>query len=106
MCNLSALPASDLEAVFAATDLGEVWGIGRRIGAQLKEAGLSSVLDVVRLDPAMVRGRWSVVLERTVRELQGQPCVGFEDVAPSNRRSPARAASDSRSPNSRTSSKR
>ena len=80
-----ALPPSDLDAVLAATDLGEVWGIGRRIGAQLREAGLSSVLDVVRLDPAMVRGRWSVVLERTVRELQGQPCVGFEDVAPAKK---------------------
>ncbi|RYY94189.1 MAG: Y-family DNA polymerase [Comamonadaceae bacterium] len=85
VCNLGALPPSDLEAVFAATDLSEVWGIGRRIGAQLREAGLNSVLDVVRLDPAMVRGRWSVVLERTVRELQGQPCVGFEDVAPAKK---------------------
>ncbi|MBU2286880.1 MAG: Y-family DNA polymerase [Gammaproteobacteria bacterium] len=85
VCNLSALPQSDLDAVLAATELGEVWGIGRRIGAQLREAGLSSVLDVVRLDPAMVRGRWSVVLERTVRELQGQACVGFEDVAPAKK---------------------
>ncbi|MBU1359739.1 MAG: Y-family DNA polymerase [Gammaproteobacteria bacterium] len=85
VCNLSALPSSDLEAVFAATALGEVWGIGRRIGAQLQEAGLKSVLDVVRLDPAMVRGRWSVVLERTVRELQGQQCVGFEDEAPAKK---------------------
>lgn len=85
VCNLSALPASDLDAVLAATDLSEVWGIGRRIGAQLKEAGLTSVLDVVRLDPVMVRGRWSVVLERTVRELQGQSCMGFEDVAPAKK---------------------
>ncbi|MGJ7521708.1 DinB/UmuC family translesion DNA polymerase [Variovorax sp. LT1P1] len=85
VCNLSALPPSDLDAVLAATDLCEVWGIGRRIGAQLKEAGLTSVLDVVRLDPAMVRGRWSVVLERTVRELQGQSCMRFEDVAPAKK---------------------
>ncbi len=85
VCNLSVLPASDLDAVFAATALGEVWRIGRRIGAQLQEAGLKSVLDVVRLDPAMVRGRWSVVFERTVRELQGQQCVGFEDEAPAKK---------------------
>ena len=42
---------------------------------------LETSLDVARLDPATVRRRWSVVLERTVRELQGQPCVGFETVA-------------------------
>lgn len=81
VANLAALPAADLEAVLAATELGEVWGIGRRIGAQLQAAGLRTALDVARLDPAMVRRRWSVVLERTVRELQGQPCVGLEEVA-------------------------
>jgi DNA polymerase V len=79
VCNLAALPASDLEAIMAATDLQEVWGIGPRIGKQLQEAGLRSVLDVVRLDPATVRRRWSVVLERTVRELQGQPCIALDD---------------------------
>lgn len=61
---------------------GKVWGIDRRIGAQLREAGLISALDVARLDPAMVRRRWSVVLERTVRELQGQICLRLESQAP------------------------
>jgi len=31
------------------------------------------VLDLVRMDLATIRRRWSVVLERTVRELQGMP---------------------------------
>ena len=79
VCNLSALPASDLDAVLAATDLGEIWGVGRRIGAQLRAEDLATVLDVARMDPAMVRRRWSVTLERTVRELQGQPCMGIEE---------------------------
>ena len=79
VCDLSALPASDFEAVLAATDLGEVWGIGHRIGAQLRAEGLATALDVARMDPAMVRRRWSVTLERTVRELQGQPCMGIEE---------------------------
>lgn len=82
VCNLAALPASDLDAVLAATELGDVWGIGRRIGMQLREAGLISALDVARMDPAMVRRRWSVVLERTVRELQGQACLLLEDQPP------------------------
>ena len=45
----------------------------------LIEAGIKTVLDLKRLDPAMVKHRWSVVLERTVRELQGRACIGFED---------------------------
>jgi DNA polymerase V len=81
VANLAALPASDLEAVLSATDLRQIWGIGRRIGEQLRAAGLATALDVARLDLAMVRRRWSVVLERTVRELQGQPCIDLETVA-------------------------
>ncbi len=79
VCNLAALPASDLDAVLQATAVCEVWGVGRRISEQLIEGVIATVLDLVRLDPATVRRRWSVVLERTVRELQGQPCITLED---------------------------
>lgn len=65
--------------MFEATPVGEVWGIGRRIGAQLQEAGIENVAQLVTLDPATIRARWSVVLERTVRELQGTSCVSLED---------------------------
>ena len=79
VCNLASLPASDLDAVFAATPVGEVWGVGRRIAGQLQEGGILTVLDLVRMDPATVRRRWSVVLERTVRELQGLSCIALEE---------------------------
>lgn len=79
VCNLASLSSADLESVLGATDVQEVWGVGPRITKQLKEGGISTVLDLARLDAAMVRRRWSVMLERTVRELQGTPCIGFED---------------------------
>ncbi len=82
VCNLGALPASDMDALFAATEVGEVWGVGRRIGQQLLDAGVTTVLDLARLSPSMVRSRWGLILERTVRELQGQPCIGLEDAPP------------------------
>ena len=69
-----------VDQLLAATAVGEVWGVGRRIGAQLQEAGITTVLDLKRLDPATVRRRWSVVLERTVRELRGMPCISFDEV--------------------------
>lgn len=80
VCDLASLPASDFDAVLQATELGDIWGIGRRIAAQLQADGLHTALDVIRMDPAMVRRRWSVVLERTVRELQGQQCIPFEEL--------------------------
>jgi DNA polymerase V len=79
VCNLGALGQDEVHALLAATEVGEVWGVGRRIGAQLQEAGIKTVLDLSRLDPGTVKRRWSVVLERTVRELQGISCIGFED---------------------------
>jgi len=79
VCNLVNLPGSDVDAILAATDVGEVWGVGRRIGQQLRDTGVRTVLDLARLSPSMVRDRWSVVLERTVRELQGEPCINMEE---------------------------
>ena len=79
VCNLTTLPAQDLDDVLAATQVDEVWGVGRRIAAQLHEGGVNTVLDLVRMDPATVRRRWSVVLERTVRELQGMQCIDLDN---------------------------
>ena len=79
VCNLTTLPAQDLDDVLAATLVEEVWGVGRKISAQLHEGGIHTVLDLVRMDPATIRRRWSVVLERTVRELQGMQCIDLDD---------------------------
>jgi DNA polymerase V len=79
VCNLESLSPAELDSVFSATAVNEVWGVGPRISKQLKDGGVNTVLDLVRLDAAMVRSRWSVMLERTVRELHGTPCIGFED---------------------------
>lgn len=78
VCNLEALTPGELQAVLAATAVGDIWGVGRRISAQLIEGGITTALDLARLDPAMVRSRWSVLLERTVRELQGTSCIELE----------------------------
>lgn len=78
VCNLATLTPQELEAVMAATPINEVWGVGRQITKQLTGSGVNTVLDLVRLDPAMVKRRWSVVLERTVRELQGTSCIDLE----------------------------
>lgn len=79
VCHLGAMNKPELDAILASTAVGEVWGVGRRIGAQLVEAGIKTVLDLERLDPMTVRRRFSVVLEKTVRELQGVECIGLVD---------------------------
>ena len=81
VCNLATLTPSELESVLAATAVNEVWGVGRQITKQLIAVGVNTVLDLTRLDPVMVKSRFSVVLERTVRELQGTACIDLEHTA-------------------------
>lgn len=82
VCDLSSISLEERQYLLGLTEIGEVWGVGRRYAAQLKEYGLHTALDLSRMDPVVVRSRWSVVLERTVRELQGTACIQIEDIAP------------------------
>lgn len=79
VCNLATLPTQDFDDLLRATEVGAVWGVGPRLGKQLLGEGVHTVLDLARMDPATIRRRWGVTLERTVRELQGQPCIELDD---------------------------
>ena len=82
VCNLASLSPTALAAVFQATEVGDVWGIGRQIAQQLQDIGVHTVNDFVALPSDVVRGRWGVVLERTWRELKGEPCIEMADTPP------------------------
>jgi DNA polymerase V len=82
ICHLGACTPEELQALMQATEVGEVWGVGRKIGAQLREHGIHTALDLQRMNPAAAKAGWSVVLEKTVRELNGVPCIEFEDEPP------------------------
>lgn len=62
-------------------DVGEVWGVGRRIEARLKAQGIATVRQLRDADVRMIRARYGVVLERTVREIRGESCMPLEAVA-------------------------
>jgi DNA polymerase V len=79
VCHFGAMPQAELEQVMAATEVGDVWGIGRKIGARLNEGGIRTVLDLVRADVASLRKQFSVVLEKTVLELRGVSCLDVDD---------------------------
>jgi len=79
ICHLGVQSPQELEDLLQATEVGEVWGVGRKIGAQLREGGIHTALDLQRMDPAAAKSGWSVVLEKTVRELNGVPCIAFDE---------------------------
>ncbi|TAM18644.1 MAG: Y-family DNA polymerase [Rhodanobacter sp.] len=82
VCDLTSLSAMDLDALLAGIEVREVWGVGGRLSAQLGDAGVRTVADLRAADPRRIRERFTVVLERTVRELQGVACIDLE-TAPS-----------------------
>ena len=79
VCNFAEMTREQFELILAATPVREVWGVGRRIASQLNEGGVKTALDLTRLDASTIRSKWSVVLERTLRELQGTSCIDLED---------------------------
>lgn len=82
VCDFTRMSASDLAALFARIDVGEVWGVGRKITARLNEMGIQTVRQLHDADPETIRSRFSIVLERTVRELGGVSCLSLEEVVP------------------------
>ncbi|VEB73610.1 Error-prone [Raoultella ornithinolytica] len=68
--------------LIAALPVDEVWGVGRRISKKLEAMGIKTVLQLADTDIRFIRKHFNVVLERTVRELRGEPCLGLEEFAP------------------------
>lgn len=68
--------------LMAALPVDEVWGVGRRISKKLDTMGIKTVLQLADTDIRFIRKHFNVVLERTVRELRGEPCLGLEEFAP------------------------
>jgi DNA polymerase V len=79
VCDFSRLGQKELDALFAATDVGMVWGVGKRTTEKLKAGGVNTVLDLVRADVTTLRRQFSVVVEKTIRELHGTSCMELDD---------------------------
>lgn len=82
VCDLTRLSVSERSTLFATIEVGEVWGIGPRLSRQLAERGIRTVEALRRADPKTIRREFSVVVERTVMELNAIPCLSLEDVIP------------------------
>ena len=82
VCNFLEMSEPALSELFSRIEVGEVWGVGRKISAKLEAMGISTVLQLRQSDPDLIRSRFSVVLERTVRELNGTSCLDLEEVVP------------------------
>lgn len=80
VCNLESLTEAEVEEWMAKYDVGEVWGVGRRIAPRLAALGIHTVLDLRHAPSKRIREHFGVVLERKCDELKGVSCLDLEDI--------------------------
>ena len=80
VCDLQGMAPDELTAWMAEIDVGEVWGVGRRIKLRLNEMGIQTVLELKNTSPKGLRAQFGVVTERTAQELRGISCLPLEAV--------------------------
>ena len=81
VCNLNSMNPKEQDRWLSHTPVGEVWGIGIRLAPKLTGMGIRTVLNLKNSDPAILRRRFGVVVEKTVRELNGIICLELEDIS-------------------------
>lgn len=59
----------------------DVWGVGRQYCKQLTALGIKNALELSQMNPRFIKDRFNVVLQRTVLELSGKPCLDLEEIA-------------------------
>lgn len=71
--------------LLALVPVDDVWGVGRRLSKRLNALGITTALDLANASPRAIRDQFSVVLERTVRELNGDSCIELEEIPPAKK---------------------
>jgi len=62
----------DIARILKTLPIKEIWGIGHNLSRQLNQLGIYSAYELMQMDIRLIRKKFSVVLERTVRELRGE----------------------------------
>jgi len=60
--------------------VGDIWGIGRKLGPKLNGGGIYSALELSQVSEMWARKRLSINGEKTVRELRGESCYGLNEL--------------------------
>ena len=67
-------------AILKRMDIDDVWGVGKRLSKRLSIMGINTAFDLANQSPKHMRKQFSVVLERTVEELNGNGCLEWDEI--------------------------
>jgi len=82
VCDFNAMTARVLDNLLARIRVGEVWGVGRHSAERLQQMGINTVLELKYSPAKRVRAGFGVVMERIVAELNGEACIGLDEITP------------------------
>jgi len=82
VCNLNAMHELEINQLFSEIEVGEVWGVGRKLSIRLNQLGIHTVLQLKEADTEYLRQQCSVMMEKTIRELNGTVCIEIEEISP------------------------
>ncbi|MDH1309873.1 Y-family DNA polymerase [Acinetobacter baumannii] len=85
VCDLVNMDPCNKEYYFAQIDVSEVWGVGRKHSKKLQAMGINTVLDLACAEPREMQKKFSIVMARTIYELQGISCIEIEHTPPSKK---------------------
>ena len=85
VCNLNQLSSNEVNQLLSNIAVGEVWGVGRKLAPKLNAMGINTVLDLKQADSERLRQQFSVVMQKTIQELNGTICIEMEDIAPAKK---------------------
>jgi DNA polymerase V len=79
VCHWDSVPVPVRQALLGRLSVEEIWGVAGRLTKRLNAMGIHTILDLTGADPVAIRDKFSVVMMRTVLELQGTPCIPMEE---------------------------
>ncbi|MDV7650280.1 Y-family DNA polymerase [Acinetobacter baumannii] len=85
VCDLVSMDPCNKEYYFSLIDVSEVWGVGRKHSKKLQAMGINTVLDLACAEPREMQKKFSIVMARTIYELQGISCIEIEHTPPSKK---------------------
>ncbi|NRA62742.1 MAG: Y-family DNA polymerase [Psychrobium sp.] len=66
--------------ILSSMKVGDVWGIGRKISVRLNADNIFTALQLANMPHRLARMNFNVEIERTVRELNSEPCIHWDEV--------------------------